>query len=149
MIVLVQTSQIMKVIFYSLLATILLSSATCKKVQPDTNLEKQLIGIWKYTGKSGGYAGKSEKADPAISQTLEFKSGRHYTRKMNDKITEEGLYELYKTKSIYSGKEDNAIRFGTDSNHLSRNSIISLQKDSLTIADNVYDGFKTAYIRIK
>lgn len=145
----------MKAICYSFITILLLSAATCKKAIPGSDLEKKLIGVWKYTGKSGGYAGKQEKADPATLNTLEFKSGHLYIRKINDEITAKGKYELYKTKSIYSGKEDNAIRFesilsNSDiSNDPARNTIVTIQNDSLTIADNVYDGFKSTYIRIK
>ncbi len=139
----------MKAIFYSLVVVMLFSSATCKKVQSDMSLEKQLIGVWKYTGKSGGYAGKYQKADPEIHQVLEFKSGFKYLQKINEQISGQGIYELYKIKSIYTGKEDNAIRFPAAPEHPIKNGIISLQNDTLTIADNVYDGFKMEYIRIK
>lgn len=139
----------MKAIFYSLIAIMLLSSATCKKAQTGTSLEKQLIGKWKYTGKSGGYAGKYQKADPAQIHILQFKSGFQYLQKVNDQVSEHGSYQLYRVKSIYSGKEDNAIRFSSSSSQPNKNSIISLQNDTLVIADNVYDGFKMNYIRVK
>lgn len=139
----------MKAIFYSIVALMLLSSATCKKLPSDSSIEKQLIGAWKYTRKSGGYAGKSENADPSSTQVLEFKSGFSYIQKTNDQVSEQGSYELYKIKSIYSGKEDNAIRFSSMSNQSNKNSIISLQNDTLIIADNVYDGYRMEYIRIK
>lgn len=113
------------------------------------SLEKQLLGVWKYTGKSGGYAGKYEKADPKIQHVLEFKSGFSYLQKINERISGQGSYELYRVKSIYTGKEDNAIRFPAASESPIKNRIISLQNDTLTIADNVYDGFKMEYIRIK
>ncbi|MNY06090.1 hypothetical protein D3C86_1388320 [compost metagenome] len=137
----------MKTIFYSLMVIMLSTSATCKKVRPGDPLNKQLIGMWKYTGKSGGYAGKSEKADAEIIQVLEFKSGFRYIQKTNNQVSGQGTYELYKVKSIYSGKEDNAIRFSSTSAHPNKDSIISLNNDTLVIADNVYDGFKMKYIR--
>jgi len=139
----------MKGIFYSLLAIVLFSSATCRKVQQDTLLKKQLIGLWKYTGKSVGYAGKSEKADPSVNYILEFKSGQKYLQKTNGQVSQQGTYELYKLKSIYSGKEDNAIRFNSASAHSNKNSIVTLEGDTLIIAENVYDGFKMKYIRLR
>ncbi|SHE41693.1 hypothetical protein [Pedobacter caeni] len=139
----------MKAIFYSLMAILLFSSATCRKVQSGSPLDKQLIGAWKYTKKSGGYAGKSENADPAMNLILEFKSGFKYIKKTNGQVSEQGSYELYQTKSIYSGKEDHAIRFSSTSDHPDKNSIISLRNDTLILADNVYDGFSVEYIRIK
>jgi hypothetical protein len=131
------------------MAILLFSSATCRRSPSGSSLDKQLIGAWKYTKKSGGYAGKSENADPAINHVLEFKIGFNYIRKTNDQVSEQGSYELYKTKSIYSGKEDHAIRFSSTSDHPNQNSVISLRNDTLIIADNVYDGFKIEYIRIK
>ena len=141
--------KIMKGIFYSLLALVLFTSATCRKAQPDTLLKKQLIGSWQYTGKSGGYAGKSKKVGPSVNYILEFKSGQKYLQKTNGQVSRQGTYELYKLKSIYSGKEDNAIRFSVTSAHSSKNSIITLQDDTIVIAENVYDGFKMKYIRLK
>lgn len=139
----------MKGIFYSLVAILLFTSATCRKVQPDTLLKKQLIGSWQYIGKSGGYAGKSEKADPSSNYTLEFKSRQKYLQKTNGQVSQQGTYELYKLKSIYSGKEDNAIRFNSASAHSNKHSIITLEGDTLIIAENVYDGFKIKYIKLK
>lgn len=140
----------MKAVFYSIIIFMLLTSSTCRKAQLNAGMEKQLIGEWKYAGKSGGYAGKHEKADPAVNNALQFKKGLIYIIKVNDKATEQGTFVLYKTKSIYSGKEDNAIRFEAKSaNPSNKGSIITLRNDTLTIADNFYDGFKSEYIRTR
>lgn len=139
----------MKVIFYALIAVMLFSSATCRKAQPGTNLAQSILGEWQYIGKSGGYAGKQEKADPEKQFTLQFKKDFRYDQKINNQVSEQGSYELYKVKSIYSGKEEDAIRFHSSTNPRSINSVISLRNDTLTIADNVYDGFTMEYIKVR
>lgn len=138
----------MKAIFYLLLAVMLLSSAACKKAESGTLLGRELIGEWRYTGASGGLSGKYEKADPAINQILQFKSGLRYLRKTNDQVSEQGSYQLDRMKSIYTGKEDNAIFFNPRSNVTSK-SIISLRNDTLLVADNFYDGYQAGYTRVK
>lgn len=139
----------MKAIFYSLMVIMLLSSATCRKPPRGPQLEDRLLGEWKYIGKSGGYAGKHEKADPKLNHILQFKNGFRYQQKINNQVSEQGSYELYKAKSIYSGKEDLAIRFNPTSSQPNKKSVISLRNDTLIIADNVYDGFKMEYISLK
>ncbi|WP_222536812.1 hypothetical protein [Pedobacter polysacchareus] len=137
----------MKTAFYSLMVIMFCSSATCRKAQSGSTLEHSLIGTWKYIGKSGGYAGKQEKADPSRKVILQFNNGFRYQQKINDKISDQGSYEIFKVKSIYSGKEDHAIRFRSTLTAPSRDHIISMRNDSLTLADNVYDGFQMEYIR--
>jgi hypothetical protein len=41
----------MKAIFYSIVALMLFSSATCKKLPSGSSIDKQLIGAWKYIRK--------------------------------------------------------------------------------------------------
>jgi uncharacterized protein (TIGR03066 family) len=139
----------MKTTFFALLAFLLLSSSTCKKEQESPDFKKQLVGKWKYTGKSGGYAGKSQKADPAVLVVLEFKKDNTFLRSENDQVKLQGTYKLTRLKSIYSGQEENAVQFDATADPRNKGSIIILKNDSLTIADNVYDGFTSGYIRIK
>ena len=139
----------MKVTIYTILAFMLLSSSTCKKEQETPDVKKQLPGKWKYTGKSGGYAGKSQKADPAVAIVLEFKRDNTFLRSENNEVKLQGTYTLTRLKSIYSGKEENAVQFNAAADPHNRGSIITLRNDSLTIADNVYDGFTSGYVRLK
>ncbi|HMI02622.1 MAG TPA: hypothetical protein VK541_09085 [Pedobacter sp.] len=139
----------MKTTIYTILAFMLLSSSTCKKEQESPDFKKQLVGKWQYTGKSGGYAGKSQKADPAVVTVLEFKKDNAFLRSENDQVKLQGTYSLTRLKSIYSGKEENAVQFDATADPQNKGSIITLRNDSLTIADNVYDGFTSDYIRIK
>lgn len=139
----------MKNILYLLLAFFITTAATCKKNQSAARtFEKQLIGKWKYTGRTGGFAGKSEQADPNEIQILEFKKGLTFVRSINGQSRQTGNYEIIAEKSIYSGKEESAIRFNQQTDHAPMGHIISIKDDTLTIADNVYDGFTTTYTRL-
>jgi hypothetical protein len=139
----------MKVTIYAILAFMLLGSSTCKKEQETPDVKKQLVGKWKYTGKSGGYAGKSQKADPAVVTVLEFKKDNTFLRSENNVVKQQGTYTFTRLKSIYSGNEENAIQFDAAADPHNKGSIITLRNDSLTIADNVYDGFSSGYVRVK
>jgi len=118
----------MKAIFYSLIVIILLSSSTCRRAQPGTSLEKQLIGEWKYTGKSGGYAGKYQKADPAKNQILQFKRGFSYLQKVNDQVSEQGSYELYKIHRLLATADNYSYRLA-----ISSGSHVRVQKNLLSL----------------
>jgi len=138
----------MKNILYLLLAFFITTAATCKKNQfPVLAFEKQLIGKWQYTGRTGGFAGKSEQAAPNEIQILEFKKGMTFVRSINGQSRQTGTYEITAEKSIYSGKEEPAIRFNQQTDQAPMGHIISIKDRTLTMADNVYDGFTTTYTR--
>lgn len=139
----------MKNITYLLLAFFITTAATCKKDQAKMLVvEKQLIGKWQYTGRTGGFAGKTEQADPSEVQLLEFKKGMNFIRTINGQSRQTGTYEITAEISIYSGKEEPAIRFNQQTDHAPMGHIISIKNRTLTIADNVYDGFTTTYTRL-
>jgi hypothetical protein len=139
----------MKTTIYTILAFMLLSASTCKKEQENPDFKKQLIGKWRYVGQTGGFAGKTEKADPAVVTVLEFKKNNTFLRSENDQVKLQGSYQLSRLKSIYSGQEENAVQFDAAADPQNKGSIVTLKNDSLIIADNVYDGFTATYTRAR
>ncbi|HKG08558.1 MAG TPA: hypothetical protein VKB19_18965 [Pedobacter sp.] len=139
----------MKNFVYFIFAYFLLTAATCRKDIIENAAEQQLIHKWKYTGRTGGFAGKTEKADPAVTQILEFKKGMTFIKTTGGSVTDEGTYQISKEMSIYSGKEETAIRFNEKADSPQMAHVISIRKDTLIIADNVYDGFTTSYVKVK
>jgi hypothetical protein len=139
----------MKTTIYTILAFMLLSASTCKKEQENPDFKKQLIGKWRYVGQTGGFAGKTEKADPAVVTVLEFKKNNTILRSENDQVKLQGSYQLSRLKSIYSGQEENAVQFDAAADPQNKGSIVTLKNDSLIIADNVYDGFTATYTRAR
>ncbi|WP_316813115.1 hypothetical protein [Pedobacter heparinus] len=139
----------MKTFNFYFLAFTLLAFTACKKQSQTSSFEKQLLGKWQYTGQGGGISGKYYPADPAVKTVLEFRNNQTFVRTENDQPVDQGPYELTSAKSIYTGKEDHAIRFDVTGVSPNRVCIISIRKDTLNIADNAYDGFTSSYIRIK
>jgi hypothetical protein len=112
-------------------------------------IEKQLLGKWRYTSRGGGFAGKKETADPSAPTIIEFKPGFNFIKTTSGQVTEKGSYEIIKVRSIYSGREENAVRFNEKADRPQMAHIVVVKDDSLTLADNVYDGFTTIYSRLK
>lgn len=139
----------MKTTICTILAFMLLSASTCKKELENPDFKNQIIGKWRYTGQTGGFAGKTEKADPAVVTILEFKKNNTFLRSENDQIKLQGSYRLSRLKSIYSGQEENAVQFDAAADPRNKGSIVTLKNDSLIIADNVFDGFTATYIRAR
>jgi hypothetical protein len=137
----------MKTIIYLFTTGILLAFSTCKKQPAQVSFEQELIGKWKYTGKSGGFAGKYEAADLAVMIMIEFKKDRKYIKTTNDKVTDSGHYDLIRMKSIYTGQEDNAIRFNVSPLSASTGHIITIKDNKLELSDNFYDGYSSGYTR--
>ena len=139
----------MKLLFSMLAVLTLLTSAICKKNHFEPPVQHQLLGRWKYTGKSGGYAGKYEAANPSVSNVIEFEKERKYVHYVNNEPDVQGTYELLKLKSIYSGKDEYAIRFDPVEGAPKTGMIITVVGDTLSLAENVHDGFTTGYAKLK
>ena len=138
----------MKVLTYAITVILFFTSAAYPTHFPDRTLEKQIIGKWKFTGQTGGFIGKSEPANPTVTNIIEFKKGGKYVRYTNGEPMFQGDYELIKAKSIYSGKADNAIRFDPKVDSPLTGDIVTLQGDTLRLADNFNDGYTSGYVRI-
>jgi hypothetical protein len=138
----------MKLLIYAALTVLGLTSAALKNTLPGKELEKQLIGKWKYTGQSGGTTGRSESAKPTKVSTIEFKEGGKYVRYTNGEPMFQGRYQLSKAKSIHTGKVDNAIIFDPKVNSAETGNILTITGDTLLLADNFSDGYTAGYVRI-
>ena len=126
----------------------LLTSATCKKNDHNPKFQHQLIGKWKYTGTTGGFAGKNEPADPSAVNVIEFKKEGKYVRYVNNEPDVQGTYLLIKIKSIYTGKDENAIRFDPIAGSPKIGVIATIQGDKLILADNFHDGYTNGYAKL-
>lgn len=139
----------MKVLTFLLAAMLLLTSATCKKQSSETSFKGHLIGKWKFTGSTGGFAGKSIPADHSASKIIEFKTGGRYVKYVNGEPDMQGNYDIVTIKSIYSGVNENAIRFDPSVNDQKAAYVATITGDELMLADNFYDGFTNGYERVK
>lgn len=135
---------------FLLLAGAVLVFSGCKKTPvAQQELEDKLLGKWQFRGAEGGLTGKYEVVRPDVNFVLEFNPKYHFVKTLNGKVTEEGPYDLITTKSIHTGKDDNAIRFNVTDTTPYNGEIISISNDTLSIANNTYDGYGATYVRIK
>jgi hypothetical protein len=116
----------------------------CKKGNPGNPASVKFVGRWQYQYQAGGLTGSKVSPSGAIS-ILILNSDKTYQRSTNGSLQQQGSYKLSLAKSIFTGSNDNAIDF--DSSGMWK--IISLQKDTLSIADNFADGFGLVYVKMK
>lgn len=138
----------MKSLLYAMLAIVFFTSAAGKKNTPEKGLEKQLLGKWQFTGQSGGFAGSTEPAKSNSIKVIEFKKDGKYVRYKNGEPMYQGTYELCKAKSIHTGKVDNAIRFDLRVDANESGNILTIDGDTLILADNFNDGYTIGYKRL-
>ncbi|MEJ7557369.1 MAG: hypothetical protein WKF66_03605 [Pedobacter sp.] len=138
----------MKALVYAALTLLLFTSEAATKNVTGNELDKQLIGRWKYTGQSGGSAGRTETAKHNMVSVIEFIKGGKYVRYTNGEPMFQGVYALCKAKSIYTGKIDNAIKFDPKVNSTETGNILTITGDTLLLADNINDGYTAGYLRI-
>jgi hypothetical protein len=111
--------------------------------------DSQLAGTWQLTTTSGGFSGRtiySSYSSPDSTYILSLQINHTYNRKLNGIVYESGTYNIMNLNSIADGKSMPAISFsGTSS--LPRQ-VIQLNKDSLLLYENVYDGLEYKYLKI-
>lgn len=116
----------------------------CKKSNPGNPASVKFVGHWQYQYQTGGLIGSKVSPSGAIS-ILILNSDKTYQRSSNGSVQQQGNYKLSMMKSIFTGSNDNAIDF--DASGMWK--IISLQKDTLSIADNFADGYGLVYVKMK
>lgn len=132
----------MKRYYALLLFTILLGN--CKK-ESSITINQKLVGQWKFVSTKGGFTGNQVILPAAGTTTiLVLNSNKTYQMKVNGLIQEDGSYDVSQIQSIYTGKNDNGIKF----DNLSDWKLVSVQNDTLSIADNHVEPFATAYNKV-
>lgn len=117
---------------------------SCKKTNSGNTPGVKFVGHWQYQYKAGGLTGSKLSPSGAIS-ILILNSDKTYQRSTNGGVQQQGSYKLSMMKSIFTSNNDNAIDFDSSGTW----KIISLQKDTLSIADNFADGYGLIYVKMK
>lgn len=130
-----------KLVVICLITVILLGcSEKVDLSQPD------LIGKWKWIQTTGGFAGVNITPETeGFTRTLVFSEDGHYKFIKNDSVTEEGTYEIIKKKNTIAGE---AFVISYSGGRLLEEIIVQ-QNDTLNLQQNVIDGFRNKYTRVK
>ena len=107
----------------------------------------ELFGTWEWVGTSGGITGDSRTprpADPAI--TVRFDPGGTAVFSRDGEVAREQRYRLSSEVTIFGPEELPVLYF--DDEDLGRVVRIEDSATTLTLSDNVYDGFSLQYGRV-
>lgn len=132
-------------IFYLILFCFLLFNSGCSNDAQKTELP-QLYGKWIWIQSSGGMDGRTiipDENEPAkYLQIVEPDIIESY---IGDSLVSSRTFTLKKDLSIYSS---DSLYFITDGGGSLPKAIFRLTEKTLSLADNVYDGFSELYSRI-
>ncbi|MES2378805.1 MAG: hypothetical protein V4553_19595 [Bacteroidota bacterium] len=143
----------MKPFIYLFTAITLFAATSCKKetVNPekDPQIEQQLVGKWKFESLFFASTHTLYVAIPSQLDMVEFKADHKFVRTTNADITQQGNYDIIRAKSIFTQKDDNLLRFNPQSITPQETDIISIKGDTLTMLQNVYDGYVSKFSKVK
>ncbi|MGF7078285.1 hypothetical protein [Mucilaginibacter sp. UYCu711] len=143
----------MKLLIYLITAITLFAATSCKKqtVIPniDQQIEQQLVGKWKFESLFFASTHTLYVAIPSQLDIVEFKADHKFVRSTNAEITQQGNYDIVQAKSIFTQKDDNLLRFNPQSVPAQETDIISIKGDTLTMSQNVYDGYVSKFSKVK
>lgn len=121
---------------------IALLAVSCKKERSSPNSDN-IVGRWQLTSYGGGFDGKTYYPTANELTIITFNADETYLKTVNGNTTANGKYSLGQVLSIYSGKNDNALKFDNQSNW----NVISIKNNTLEINSNAYDGGGSTYVR--
>lgn len=108
----------------------------------------ELIGTWEWVGTSGGIAGDSRLPGPDDPRvTVEFFPGGTATFRRDGEVAREQRYRLAREETIFGAGDRPVLYF--DAEDLGRAVHIDEAGRTLTLSDNVYDGFSLEYRRVQ
>ncbi|MGE5431085.1 MAG: hypothetical protein ACM3QX_08425 [Syntrophomonadaceae bacterium] len=109
--------------------------------------EKLLFGSWILVRISGGIAGQTTNVNPEEGRKVVFTERGSVSYYSKDVLVRSTAFTVKKGKSIYSTEEKNFIHFA-DMPDMPM-VIMSVSRDTLMLADNMYDGFSFTYLKEK
>jgi hypothetical protein len=116
-------------------------------VTRDGDVAARLEGRWLWTGSSGGIVGNVKTVHPhAAARTLEFGTDGKARFRIGADVTETRSFTVRPTRSIFHGVERPALFYkGSDEGQIIE---FSDGGRTLTLSQNVYDGFSSTYKRV-
>jgi len=106
---------------------------------------------WAWVSTSGGVAGiSSTPLTTGKNYTLIFKENNSYSLLENGIETANGTYSMTMKESIYNHKPENFITFQNSKFPVGNGIMITDEsKTTMSIIDNVYDGFGSSFKKIE
>jgi|TARA_B110000902_G_C13880992_1_gene426689 hypothetical protein len=141
----------MKKLIYLFVLT--LGIISCSSDNETEISNSDLIGIWNWTGTSGGLI-YFEETPETTEKTIHLTLMENYNFSITENGNEisSGNYELTIKKSIYSGEMERFIQFPENQQYtgiVNRGIIKTYETNKLDISDNNTDGIGSGFIKIE
>ena len=141
----------MKKLIYLFVLT--LGIISCSSDDETEISNSDLVGIWNWTGTSGGLI-YFEETPETTGKTIHLTLMDNYDFSITENGNEisSGTYELTLKKSIYSGKMEKFIQFPENQQYtgiVNRGIIKIYETNKLDISDNNYDGIGSEFEKIE
>ena len=138
-----------RLFIFALLSLIISSCTKDKTVDTKSYVDvpTNLIGTWNWQHSSGGYAGVTITPETTGEvRIIKFDTDNNFKYYVNGVLKTESKFHIEKSVSIYG----NEIALILITNTLpSRQSLQFSASDTLTLSEEVFDGFGHQYIRLK
>ena len=141
----------MKKLIYLFVLT--LGIISCSSDDETEISNSDLVGIWNWTGTSGGLI-YFEETPETTGKTIHLTLMDNYDFSITENGNEisSGTYELTLKKSIYSGEMERFIQFPENQQYtgiVNRGIIKIYETNKLDISDNNYDGIGSEFEKIE
>jgi hypothetical protein len=136
----------MRINYFVLILSLLIISCQKEPTSVDNVRTITLSGKWQWISSSGGITGQTiiPPAGTIVIQT--YTSDGVFSQSRNDTVQRTSHYSIKKQKSIYSADSLDVIIYQDST--LTKQVILYLSTDTLSVGDNMYDGYGSIYKRI-
>lgn len=134
-------------------ALFLMIVMSCKDKEMPEIATDDITGKWLWEGSAGGFGGGVFKPQKGERIILEFTKNKDFYFSRNDTVLQKAKYRIEKMESIYGERLGIYYENATPSYFKFRpiiGPVIShLTNKRLSMSDNFYDGFGSAYTKIQ
>jgi hypothetical protein len=136
----------MKTNYCVLILSLLVLSCHKEPTSVDNAQAITLTGKWQWIRSSGGIGGQTiiPPAGTVVIQT--YSSDGVFSQSRNDTLQTTSHYSIKKQKTIYSTDSLDVIVYQDST--LTKQVILYLSVDTLSVGDNMYDGYGSIYKKI-
>lgn len=119
----------------------------CQKdeTNPETETGKLLIGRWELTQSSGGIAGRTIPADPALKQEVIFAANGQVQFLLNGAMKRSSPYSVVQERAYTSQRLESFVVYSSSTSI--RDYIGSISSSTLVLNNDIFDGFTFEYVR--
>lgn len=132
--------RIIKTLF--IVAIILVSSISCKKISAPNEDAKKIFGQWEYKSNSGGFSGAGGSSRFCNDCWVEFTEKGCFIVYEGDNKTSKKKFKIEMKESIYNANQRPALVYKNGGYET-----YQIIGDTLLLSDETYDGYSYSFVR--